>query len=221
MTRHTVAARSSRPSRPPSQARLARGQRGAVLLFTLIALVLLLIGTAGMVRSMNTSLTNVGNFAFKRDLNNQGERAVAAVLDAVTTGALASENKRLDTDKALNYSAVLLPSNAQGIPLALLDDDGFASAGTAANDIAIDDLGVRVRYLVDRMSATSGVALPETTLLADNDVPPGASASELNNAMDNSSTGLGAVSTQVVYRITVRVDGPRQTQSFFQSTFKL
>jgi type IV pilus assembly protein PilX len=39
--------------------------------------------------------------------------------------------------------------------------------------------------------------------------------------MDSSSGGMGGLAPQVVYRISVRVTGPRNTQSYYQSTFKL
>ena len=46
-------------------------QHGVVMLFGLIALAIMLIGTAAMVRSMNTSMFNAGNLGFKRDMGNQ------------------------------------------------------------------------------------------------------------------------------------------------------
>lgn len=187
----------------------------------MIALVVLLIGTAALVRSMNTSLTTAGNFGFKRDLTNQGERAIQAVLTVMESGALASETAREANDISRNYSAALLATNAQGIPQALLSDAQFALAGTASNDISIGDMGITVRYVVDRVSAGVGPADPSNTVMADNSVPAGGSASELMTAMDSSSGGAAAVAPQVVYRISVRVTGPRNTQSFYQSTLKL
>lgn len=206
--------------RPPCPSGRAR-QRGVVLLFGLFAIVILLIGAAALVRSMNTAMFTAGNFAFKRDLTNQSERAIARVLDVVKTGPLALAATRESNDTTQNYSASLLPSTAQGIPLALLSDNDFAAVGNAKNDIAIDDMGVTVRYVVDRMSAAAGSATVDNTVMADNAVPAGGSSSELNSAMDASSAGAGAVPTQVVYRVSIRVTGPRRTQSFFQTTFKL
>ena len=112
--------------RPTLPAR--RAQRGAVLLFAMIALVVLLIGAAALMRSMNTSLFTAGNFGFKRDLTNQGERAIAAVLDQVSAGALGTEGSRQANATANNYSASILATNDQGIPLALLTDAAFATS---------------------------------------------------------------------------------------------
>ena len=198
-----------------------RAQRGAVLLFAMIALVVLLIGTLALMRSMNTSLFTAGNYGFKRDLTNQGERAMTTVLDMVQTGALGNDGARQADAAASNYSASVLPTNAQGVPLALLTDAEFAAVGVASNDIALADMGVTVRYVIDRLCANDGPATQDGCTLAGNLLPAGSSASELLRAEDGSSGGAGAVAPQVVYRVSIRVDGPRRTQSFFQSTFTI
>lgn len=198
-----------------------RAQRGAVLLFAMIALVVLLIGTLALMRSMNTSLFTAGNFGFKRDLTNQGERAMATVLDMVQTGALGNDAARQANASASNYSASVLATNAQGVPLALLTDAAFAAVGATGNDIALADMGVTVRYVIDRLCVAAGPATQDGCTLAGNLLPAGSSSSELLRAEDGSSGGVGAVAPQVVYRVSIRVDGPRRTQSFFQSTFTI
>lgn len=210
----------AKPATPCGTRRRAR-QRGAVLLFGMIALVVLLVGTAALVRSMNTSVFTAGNYGFKRDLTNQGERAVAAVLEVVQTGALSTVAAREASDPARNYSAQLLATNPQGIPLALLSDAQFAGVGVAANDISISDMGITIRYVVDRVSAGPGPAAPANSMMAGPGAPAGSSASELANAMDSSSAGAGAVPQQVVYRVSIRVEGPRRTQSYYQTTLAL
>lgn len=209
------------PARTNRYRPLRRDQRGVVLIFGLIALVIMLVGTAALVRSMNTSLFTAGNFAFKRDLTNQGERAVATVIAAVQTGPLAADTARESSDATNNYSAVVLPTNPQGIPLALLSDGAWSGVGSSANDIVIADMAVTVRYVVDRLCASAGPATSASCTQADDNVPAGSSSGELMNAMDSSSGGVAAVEAQVVYRVSVRVEGPRRTQSFFQTTFRL
>ncbi len=201
-------------------------QRGVTMLFGLIALAIMLIGAAAMVRSMNTSLANAGNLGFKRDLTNQTERAMidaVALLD--TGGALGTEALRLSNNSARNYSAAMLPSNAQGVPDALLiDDAGFAAAWTAA-DIDIPAQSVKVRYLIDRLCLSAGAANAATCSLSEDLVPAGSSSSEGERAEDPpgaasaAATGAAAaVNRSVVYRVSVRVSGPRSTQAFFQTT---
>ena len=202
-----------------------RHQRGAVLLFAMIALVVLLIGTLALMRSMNSSLFTAGNFGFKRDLTNQSERAINTVLDAVqTAGALNTEALRQSHNTARNFSATVLPANAEGVPNALLTDAAFALVGVDSNDITLSDMGVTVRYVVDRLCAAIGPANPDSCTLAGDQLPAGGSESELLRAEDS---GGGAppiaspVALQVVYRVSIRVTGPRLTQSFFQTTFTI
>jgi hypothetical protein len=139
----------------------------------------------------------------------------------VQTGALGTEGARQANATANNYSASVLAANAQGVPLALLTDAAFAAVGVAGNDIQLADMGITVRYVIDRLCAGAGPATQDSCTLAGNTIPAGSSSSELLRAEDGSSGGTGAVVPQVVYRVSIRVDGPRRTQSFFQSTFTI
>lgn len=199
-------------------------ERGVVLIFALIALVILLIGAAAMMTSMNSSLFAAGNYGFKRDLTNQGERALNRVLTLVSTGALANETTRQSHNKAQNYRAsIITDANAQGLPNALLSTAAFDAIGLASNDITIADAGVTVRYVVDRLcvDGTTAVDVASCTV-AGNAAPTTASASEGNGRAENSSTGgVGAIKPTAVYRVSIRVTGPRNTQSFFQATFTI
>ena len=218
----------------------ASRQRGVVLLFSLVALVVLLIAAVALMRSFNTSLFMSGNIAFKRDLQNQGERAIdRALANFRPGGTLDTDAARSNHLKTSNYRAVMLPVNAQGIPDALVESDSnfFASWGDAANDItplnepSLANQGVSIRYLIDRMSTNTGSCKtlgPGVCLLAGTPPPKGGSASNLGNDAGRGSgliTPPGTpppppVTLQTpVYRLTVRVVGPRDTQAFFQSTF--
>lgn len=189
-------------------------QRGVVLIFALIALAVLLIGAVVMVRSMNVTLVNAGNAGFKRDLTNQSDRAVATVFTTFNTGVLAAASSRHNPVSAANYSASLLASNPQGIPLALLDDTQFAAVGSALNDITVPDLNVTVRYVVDRMCVAGFVGAANTSnCTMSGNLVTGGSGSE--------TPSVGTLPPRPVYRVSVRVTGPRATESYFQSTFAM
>lgn len=211
--------------------RSAARQRGVVLLFSLVALVVLLIAAVALMRSFNTSMFMSGNIAFKRDLQNQGERAMDQVLASFRAGgSLATDAARSADLPSSNYSAVMLPANVQGIPADLvLSDSAFAAKWTVP-DIAPTDQGVTIRYLIDRMSnvaGSCGALGPNVCLLAGNKAPAGGSASSLQNATrtlpvpvaPGASAPKAVITGTAVYRMTVRVIGPRDTQAFFQSTF--
>lgn len=192
-------------------------------MFAVIALVLMLIGAAAIMHSMNTSLFTAGNLGFKRDLTNQGERALNAVLTQVSSGALGSDAARQTNNTAQNYSATIFTdTNGQGIPAALLTEAAFAAVGVVGNDIAIADMNVTVRYVVDRLCASGTTAVsPTACSVAGNVAPLGGSSSESARAEDASAGGVGALLPQAIYRVTIRVTGPRATQSFFQATFTI
>jgi type IV pilus assembly protein PilX len=212
---------ASSHKRAQRHASRTQGQRGVTLLYGLLALLIMMVGAAAMVRSMNTSMLISGNLAFKRDLTNQAERAAAQVMPQLQTGALAAEATRQNNQVNLNYSATLLPTNDQGMPAALVDNTAFAARGSTANDITVNDQAVTVRYLIDRLCANTGVPDDSHCTMADAGNARGGSASQLLTAEDSSGGGKGALQPLVVYRLSIRVSGPRNTQAFFQSTFSL
>jgi len=213
--------------------RAASRQRGVVLLFSLVALVVLLIAAVALMRSFNTSLFMSGNIAFKRDLQNQGERAIDKVLPLFRIGGpLNLDAARSANLKTSNYSAITLPGNAQGIPNALQNQADFDNVGVAANDIteanepSLQGQGVSIRYVIDRMSTSPGSCTtlgPSVCLMAPGYESYGGSSSQWKTPTRTLGSGAGAApgitTGTVVYRLTVRVNGPRDTQAFYQSTF--
>jgi type IV pilus assembly protein PilX len=194
-------------------------QRGVVLIFTLIILLILTIGAVALMRSMNSSLTSAGNLAFRRDLTNQGEQAVANVMTAFKAGGALSTSAVTDSNvPANNYSATMLATNAQGVPNILLSQDStFNSTGftSSANDVAgAPDLpgglsSISIRYVVDRMCTNTGATVANQCVQS--------SAAPLGGTANGSQSVTPPSAT--VYRLSVRVSGARSTQVFLQTTF--
>jgi type IV pilus assembly protein PilX len=194
----------------PSAAR----QQGVVLIFSLIVLLILAIGAVAVLRSVNSSLLSAGNLAFHRDLVNQAEQAVSNVMTQFKTTGLPVGDGTTTTNTtvslpAANYSATTLPTNAQGVPLVLLDNAAFGPIATAG-DIAGRTPDVTIRYIIDRLCAPLTVAASSPNCVQSTGLPTGGTA--------NRNTAVSPPSA-TVYRISVRVDGPRFTQAFLQSTF--
>jgi Tfp pilus assembly protein PilX len=198
-----------------------RVQRGVVLLFSLISVVILLIAAIALMRSFQTSLFTAGNLGFKRDMRNQSEQVVSYVLTQFRTGTLDTLALRSSSNVAANYSATMLATDAEGIPTAL-QDANFATYGTAP-DLTSPDGSVTLRYIIDRLCTSTGseVSLGSSgCVVANNSVAPGGSVLNLQSAERQlTAGGLAAVTQAVVFRLTIRATGPRNTQSFFQSTF--
>jgi type IV pilus assembly protein PilX len=193
----------------------AARQRGVVLIFSLIVLLILAIGAVALLRSVNSSLLSAGNLAFHRDLVNQAEEAVSTVMTEFKTSALPLGGATTASMPAANYSATALPTNAQGVPTALLDNAAFALVATpglqpAGNDIAGRTPDVVIHYVIDRLCAPLTVVASSPTCVQSSGLPTGGTA--------NRNTAVSPPSA-TVYRISVRVDGPRNTQAFLQTTF--
>lgn len=191
-----------------------RAQRGVTLVIALIALAVLTVGAVAMTRSSDVSLRMAGNLAFKRDLVNQGERAIATALAELNTGGLSGEATRTANRGASNYSATLLGSSAQGIPNVLLSDTAYTAAGFTRADITDATTGVTVRYVIDRQCTAAGSYDIGTCQAVTAKAPP------KSGDGINQDVTTGAV-TRPVYRISVRVTGPRGNQTYTQTTVAL
>jgi len=188
-------------------------ERGVVLLFCLIILVVLLAGGVAVVRSMNASLFSAGNLAFKRDLVNRGEQAAQKVLTEFKTGGLAGATADIAHNQALNYSAKTLPTNARGIPQALLSTEAYSAVATTKIENADDK--VTIWYVIDRLCNDVGAA---ATLGPKGCVYAPLSTQVTGGSSQRAREDLPPPAT-LIYRLSVRVDGPRDTQVFLQSSF--
>jgi type IV pilus assembly protein PilX len=186
-------------------------QQGVVLIFSLIVLLILAIGAVALLRSVDTSLLSAGTLAFHRDLVNQGEQAVANVMTEFRTNGPPLGGATTGSMQTANYSATALPTNSQGVPLVLLNDAAFALIGTAP-DLVGRTSDVKIRYVIDRLCTATPLTViaSSSACVQSSGLPTGGTA--------NRNTAVAPPSA-TVYRISVRVNGPRGTQSFLQTTF--
>lgn len=182
------------------------------MIITLIVLVLLMVGGVALMRSSDANAALAGQLAFRRDLKNQGERGLAWALAQLSSGTLASSANRQVNQGSANYSATRLDTNTQGLPsLLLADDASFAAAGMSASALSDTTAGVTVRTVIDRLCSAAGAATDTGCVR----MPMSCGA---KGGQDQSRMGGQVIScTGTAYRISVRVDGPRATQAFFQS----
>lgn len=187
-------------------------QQGAIMIITLIALSLLMLSALALIRSFDTSLSMAGNLSFKRDLVNQGERGMSKAIALFNTGALLTAAARNSNSLANNYSATMLNSDIHGIPLALINNTTFTAAGMSSGaDVSDSSTGITVRYIIDRLCTTAGVAYSSDKCVGFK-----------QTSSQGGSSFLAPMKTgqefQPVYRISVRATGPRNTQVYLQTT---
>lgn len=202
-----------------------RRERGVVMIVTLVALVVLLLGAVALLRSSDASSALAGQLGFRRDMKNQAERAIAMATSSLKSGSLASAATRETSLASANYSASQLETDGStGIPTVLLgSDDKFKEAKytinivDASDDSAANaDTGIKARYVIDRLCLAAGSASASNCSRTNVQVQFNGQDTKSQMA-DTSFRSLNLV----VYRISVRVDGPRGTQAFFQSAVAL
>jgi type IV pilus assembly protein PilX len=187
-----------------------RRQQGVVMILTLIALVLLLFSTMALVKSFDTSQTMAGNIGFKRDLANQAERGMAMAIGKFVSsgGPLVTKAARESNLLSSNYFATKLDSDSHGIPKVLIKDSDFT--GTDA-DISDSGTNVKIRYVIDRLCHSTGAFDVNTCVSVNNWNTQGGTG-----FLEKWKVGDAA---KPIYRISVRVNGPRNTQAYLQTTF--
>jgi len=180
------------------------------MVIVMVALMVLLAGGVTLIRSSDANSSLAGQLAFRRDLKNQGERGIAWATAQFSTGSLSTYTSRQANVVSINYSATRLAANTQGIPNALLTDSAFTAAGMTGTDITSTTTGVTIRTVIDRLCTNTGAHTASTcTILS---LP-----CAKNTSSQDSATAQNLDCQLTAYRISVRVDGPRSTQAFFQS----
>jgi type IV pilus assembly protein PilX len=203
-------------------------QQGFALIIALIVLAAMTLAGVGLMRSIDSSTLLARNISFSRDAQNRAEIGVSrAIASFKGTGNFAPAGNIVNTSTTadvttLNYSAVLLASNSQGIPNVMLNTSSFDSA--YPDVIVPTEEGMKVRYLIERMCGTAGQATEDKCVISDGG-RRGSIADSGTNRRGGRRGATGATAQQnledipPVWRVTVRVDGPRNVLHFSQAHF--
>lgn len=195
----------------------AHVQRGAVLFIALIVLVAMTMASVALIRSVDTATLGAGNIALKQSAAQAAERAVGMAMAqfdpfAVPAGFFATLANANSHQSAQNYCASLLPTDKRGVPLVLLTDGALkecdGEALKPANDITTTNKE-RLRYVIERLCTDAGT--------------PDQSKCNIEQVLPTGGTvgsGPHFGDTVPLYRVTVRVDGPRSTRHFSQVIFR-
>lgn len=181
-------------------------QQGLVLFVALIVLVAMSLAGIALVRSVDTNVLIAGNLAFRQGATAASEPAIAAARTWVVANALAS-NLNNDNPSSGYYAAT---------PIATASSRGFDPLTynwTNSVSLPTDAAGNTARYVVHRMCAEYN---KEAT--ATNCVRAGATGTATSSfgSIDYSRYPLQLSSTVPAYRITVRVDAPKNSVSYVQ-----
>jgi len=185
-------------------------QRGVVLLITLITLVAMTLAAIAMVRSVDTANMIAGNLAFHQAATHAADSGIETAiswLEANNAGSTLSND-----DDGNGYKAT-----GNDIPQGSQSWDYFWTEILCKTDCKVvtlptDTVGNTVQYWIQRLC--SGAYDPTDTRAK--------CAQSVTSSSSASSMDAGTVqllySSQIYYRITSRVAGPRNTVSYVQAT---
>ena len=190
-----------------------RAERGLVLLLALIVMVAMSLASVALVRSVETTTAVVGNLVLRQaallPANLAVEEASAALFDEdAPTGVATITDKSADLP-AQNYFASLQPgSDARGIPVKLQKKANFKLPRVLYADA---DKYFEVRYVIERTCLAAGAATVGNCDMMPPEQNPGATVGD---------TAPLVLPPIPYYRLTVRVDGPRNTTAFLQAMLR-
>jgi len=204
--------------RRPRYAANRRAQQGIVLFVALLVMVGLAIAGVALMRSTDTATTVTGNLVLKQAASSAVDRGVERAINALWEAAPALD--RTQHAPTQNFYACIRGS-AGGcmaansvvpkIPDLLMDTNGCSGPGLASGLIATDDAGNRSCYVVERMCLNPGAAVGSNCNLA-----TGAFGAD-----SGTEHYIGLIRPgDAFYRVTVRVEGPRNTVTYAQAVLK-
>lgn len=189
----------------PSNLHHPSPQKGVVLFITLIVLVAMTLAGIAMVRSVSTTNVIAGNLAFKQGATHAGDSGIEAAiawLEQNNTGTNLHNNNPGNGYFATRQN----PAAGQS-----WDDFWNDQLSGQAKALPQDAAGNSASYVIHRLCLATGT--PSA-------VGAGCASSPTSTSTGGSK-GSGAIqlqySSQVYYRITARVAGPRNTVSYVQA----
>lgn len=194
--------------------RQGRQQRGVVLMVALIVLVALTLAGIALMRSVDTTTIIAGNLAFQQAATNSGDTGIETAVSWLET------NNSGSTLHGHIYAQGYAASRQD--PASGQSWDSFWTSVLAPNGQTVTlaqnaTTGNTVSYTIQRLC--NAVGDPVATGV-DCAVPQ-----SLTNSATTSSKGAGfiqlSVNTQIYYRITSRIVGPRNTVSYVQAIVAL
>ena len=198
---------------------MSRRQQGAALFVALAMLVIMTLGAIAMVRSMDTTTLLAGNLSYRQSAAYSGDVGVEAALAWLSTANVATLT--CGAPGSLGVCPAGYRSNGGNDadrPAAGQSWETFWTTNLAANAVTLaqDASGNRVSYFIHRLCAGAG----GVTTFGANCVETPSVASAGGSSKRAGATAFQS-SSQVYYRITVRVQGRKNTVSFVQAIVAL
>jgi type IV pilus assembly protein PilX len=175
-------------------------EKGVVLFMALIALVAMTLAAIALVRSVDTSNLVAGNVALKQGAVHEADKIMNIAFNCLDRGGALLNAGSLGANSATcNYYASLQPDLVRpyGIPDVLESAPGGITEASTRNTTT---------YVIERMCTAPGTWTPVNCV-----------ESPFGRAARFTDRGVSALTPpQALYRISVKVSGPRNVAAYSQ-----
>ena len=195
-----------------------QSQQGIVLFIAMIALVVMSLAGVALIRSVDTNSLIAGNLSFKQTAVESSSYGVESLSDYLGSKATTYGNI---SDPANGYYAVCTTTqsvgNCDGMLLTQAATWQVGAKSRLADGLQITDgvdaYGNTIEYIIERMCTTTNAVKTDSCLLARRGTDNGSKV-----VLNEPQVGAPEFLTDLpVYRVTVRVTGPKNTTSFVQA----
>lgn len=200
-------------------------QDGVVLFIALIALVVMSLAAAALIRSVDTNTTIAGNLSFQQSALVSSDRGAESAISWIETTSNANVDVLNGTLSNNGYYANYGNLDNSGVNLDDMADvkndntwDNFSRPATGtgiANGVEANSQNT-INYIIERMCSTDGA--PPANDGTNKCLFGVAQASGGSKKVKTSEQGGAIIEGKLspIYRVTVRVTGPKNTQSYSQ-----
>ena len=189
-------------------------ERGAILFVALIVLVAMSLAGIALMRSVDTNVLIAGNLAFRQSATAGGDWGIEDAR-AWITGSPALLNDDLSTPYF--YATWQENLDLTGNNSLISNDYNWDSTNTGEHprDLGFDAAGNRVQYVIHRLCDKAGQ--PNDVNCVKSSLVAGSMAAGTSKVITGAGGGPVPGKASVLYRVTVKITGPRNTVSFVQA----
>lgn len=198
--------------RHPATLHARARQEGAVLVVALVVLLLVTLAGIALMRSVDTTTLVAGNLAFQQAATRAADAGVERAI--ATLQQLAADGQLDASDSTNSYFATLRSNDSPDPAVPARRDWPTLWANSIAPNIAapaMDNLGNAVEFAIHRQCTNAAPANAGGDCVTAPGQPTSSGSSE-----DSNDIQIKGDPGRVYYRITVRVTGPRRTESYVQ-----
>jgi hypothetical protein len=185
-------------------------------LIALIVLVVTLFAVVALMRSVDTSNSVAGSLAFRQAVLQEAERAYT---EAKTLNVYTPPISNADNVPLGYYASVQTVSEVRtDVPKILYDaNPGNNYVGTKPLVVGAVDSGNPIHYVVERLCP-----LPNVDATLSSCIVPGKAITGGTSSNTTSDPGIpfNTTGSAAAYRLTVRVDGPKNSVAFVQTILR-